>query len=244
MCSSDLTTALQQSPEMLRRNIDLLAAEGFSLKESSVRLPSVASEISYGGSRAASADNTSSLTSTQSGFYYNFYASQPVYACGTLQARAEIGKIGVKLAEHNYAEAAQALINSLRSQYLGLIASRVNLRNIRFNLEQTQEGLKIEEARLTAGKISPTDIVAVRMRVREVQLQHDRIADGHERAKRDFARLAGLDSFDGGNLPESIVAPQYTPTTVAVLVSRFLHDGIERTREAQNYQLAIRKADL
>lgn len=238
-----LRESLQQSPQMVFKNIELMQSEANRMIIVAQMLPNLGTTISYSVSEAAVSSNTS-VTNQASGVFYNASLSQPVYRWGTLQAQADAAKIQVFITKRSYAEAYRQLANSIRNQYLGLIARKITWRNAEAARERTAYSLSLEEAKLQYGRISLSEISGPRMEMEEARLRADRAAEDLALAKRQFARLTGLAEPTDESIPEAIPAVSYDPADAAALVRTFLGQTWENSPTIQTARDWVKVAEL
>jgi outer membrane protein TolC len=240
-----LEKALTQSTQMLQRNIDIAQSEVNKLMSDSALLPSVGSSVSYATSTAAVSTNTD-ISSRASGLYYSVSIGQPVFYWGTIRAQSQIAKIGIEIAEKNFAEAYRLLAVNIRAQYTGLITRKVNLRNSEFGLKLSQSNLAIEEERLRNGRISPGAIILPQLSVEEARLGRDRAAAGLEQGIRAFCQLTGLEKLEVTAIPDelSLGGLYYSADFARPLLARFLNADAANTLQAQIYRDYIQQANL
>jgi len=238
-----LVAALAQSPQMIAHNIEIAQAEGTRIQYSAGLLPSLGTSVQY-GSNTTTTSYAASTASAQSGFLYSIYANQPVYHWGALKARADIGKIGVRIAERQYADAFRQLVVALRAQYLTLAGKKIALRNAEFALQQAEEALALGEEKLKAKNISPGDLNGPRMQVDELRLGRDQTQEDLENSIRLFVLSSGQADFGLQAVPDEIPKPRYEPEVVAQLSQRFLQGGGDGTFAVLNLQDSIKQADL
>ena len=110
--------------------------------------------------------------------------NQPLFQWNALKYRTDSGKVGVKIAEHQYAEAYRLLVVSLRSQFLALVVKKIALRNAEYSLKQAEETLALAEAKLKAGRISPEAMMDPRLAVDEARLARDRAVEDLDNSQR------------------------------------------------------------
>jgi outer membrane protein TolC len=240
-----LEKALKQSSQMILRNIDIAQAEATKTQASSALLPNLSGSLSYMSSTSAISSNTSVSSRASGGFYsFNFY--QPVFQWGALKAQADSAKIGVSIAEKNYAEAYRLLAISIRSQYTGLVLKKMDLRNAEFALKTSSANLAVEEEKLRTGRISPGDIISPRLSVDEATLARDRAEASLTQGIRYFCALAGVENLDAAAIPEDITLKgQYYDTPYAApLLAKYTGVEVENTLQAQVYRDYITQADL
>ena len=237
-----LQTAFKQSPASLQQSIYVAQAEAYRYYGDSALWPSLSGSASYSSYTAATSG--SDVTTTSKGLFYGISASQPLYQWGALKAQADISRLGVKIAERQFADAYLHLAVTLRGQYLDLIARKVGLRNLRLQLKLAENDLATQEKNLTDGVISPGAIISPRLVVEEARLNLERTIQSFDYAKRVFTRLAGLDDLAEESIPVEIKLPSYQTATAESLLSSFLRNGAENTVQGQIYVYSLKQSDL
>lgn len=218
---SILEQALQQSPQMMLKNIELAQSEAARMIAFSQLLPSLGTNISYNLSNAAVSSNTD-VKSRSSGLIYSASFSQPIYRWGTLKAQDEAAKIQLSITRRNYADAYRQLAGTIRNQYLGLVAKKVALRNAEAARERAAYLLSLEEAKLKFGRISQSAILVPRLDFEEAGLRADRAAEDLAAAKRYFSRLTGLPEISDERIPGQIPEVPFDPAVVTEMAQRFV----------------------
>lgn len=239
-----LISALTQSPQMIARNIDLASAEGVRINYRAGMLPSLGTTLRYGNDTTTSNYGTSTSSSSSVGFFYSAYANQAIYHWGALKAQADIGKIGLRMAERNYADAYRLLIVSVRSQFLTLIGTKIRLRNANFALQQAEEALGAIKDKVKAKVLPPGSDVGQQLAVDDARLARDQMIEGLEYSARVFALTIGQSDFGVQNIPDEIPRPAYVPETAAQLLQRFVQEQGEKTYTIANLHDQIKQADL
>lgn len=236
-----LVTALGQSPQMIAQNINITQAEAIRIQNTANMWPSVSGSVNYTSSDTAV---SSSISSSNSGVFYSLSVYQPIYHWGALKARADSGKIGVKIAEHNYAEAYRLLVVNLRTQFLGLVAKKIALRNAAYALKQAEEALALAQEKLKAGRISSEEIMEPNLAVDEARLARDRAQADLDGSLRLLLLTVGQADLAVADIPEGVPQPAYDPEVAARLLQEFKRTGAEETYQALVYRDYIRQADL
>jgi outer membrane protein TolC len=237
-----LDSATKQSPTILSKNIEIAQAEANNLIERSNLLPSVNGYGSY--TFKETSITGASNKSKNDGFFYGVSFSQPLFHWGALKAQADIGKIGVKLVEHDYAEAYRALILSVRSQYLTLVQKKMTLRNLRDGVRATESYLALQEARLRDGRISAGEILAPRLAVEEAKIYAERAEVDFDYTRRSLATLAGVPEIREESIPNELPKPAYARETVSAYFEAMQHIGPDQTYMAAYYVDSIKLNDL
>lgn len=238
-----LDKALAQSPTMILRNIELTQNEGNYLVSRAQLLPNISAGGGYNLSGAAVADNPNA-NSTSSGLSYSLSISQPLFRWGTLKAQKDASKIQVSISQKNYAEAYRTLALSIRSQYLGLIAKKVSLRNARFAQKQMAATLALEEDKLRNGQSTENLLVNLRLQMEEGSLYVERVAEDLANGLRYFQRLAGLARLSDDHIPTEIPALAFEPATATAMLHEFLGQGWENNLNIQISRSWLRVAEL
>lgn len=238
-----LEAALSQSPQMIQSNISIASAEAAHIQDRAGMLPSVSASANYGENKTAIAANQG-YSNASSGLFYNLSLNQPIFQWNALKNHDEAGKIGVKIAEHQYAQAYRLLLVQLRSQYLSLVTMKITVRNAEYALKQARDAFAVAESNLKTGKISPGAMLDPRLAVDQARLARDRAIENLANAKRLFLLQAGVDSLDTDKIPDSVPRPTYKPKLADELLQRFVDTGADDTPEALTYKGQIRLADL
>jgi outer membrane protein TolC len=238
-----LVTALGQSPQMITQNINVATAEAVLIQYRAGMLPSVAGSAQYSANKATVAQQTS-VSSTSSGLFYSLSLSQPLFYWGALKARTDSGKIGIYIAEHQYADAYRLLVVSLRTQFLALVTKKITLRNDEYALKQAEEALATVEERFKTGRASTEDLTVPRLAVDEARLARDQAVEDLENSKRLFLLMVGKADLDLEVIPEAVPRPVYAPEVVAQLVQEFVQSDAEQTYSTRVWRDYIKSADI
>ncbi len=241
--NSILDKALEQSPQMLLKNIELAQADATVYLSRAQLWPQASLNGSYSINESAVAE-ANAVSSRSDGVFYSASVYQPVFHWGTLRAQAESSRIGVMIAEKNYAEAYRTLVVSIRAQFLNLILKKLTLRNAQFSAARAAKTLATEEEKLKLGRAAPSVLVHVRLTRDETQLSADRTAEDLAQAKRFLLRLAGMESLADELVPDNLPALDFAAGSGTPLVSRFVHGGVEETFQATSFRHYIEQADL
>jgi len=238
-----LVTALGQSPQMIVQNINIATAEAIRIQDLSGMLPAVSDIAYYSANKTAIAQQTS-ISSTNSGVFYSLSLNQPIFYWGSLKYRADSGKIGIYIAEHQYADAYRLLVVSLRTQFLALVTKKITLRNADYALKQAEETLATVEERFKTGRASAEEMAEPRLAVDEARLARDQAVEDLENSKRLFLLMVGKADLDLNGVPEDVPQPVYAPEVIARLLQEFVQAGAEQTYSTHVYRDYIKSADL
>jgi outer membrane protein TolC len=237
-----LNNAVQQSPRMLNRALDLEIAENNRIAARSGLLPSVGGYASYLESRDTRADLSGRLDVTK--IAYNFTANQPLYFWGERKNNAKMGEIQASIAKGQYAEGYRLLAATLRSDYLRLIVQKVALKRADAFLDHARSQLRKEEARLQQKVISEFQIYPTRLQAEQAQIASERAHFDFEMAKASFARLAGCAPLTDETIPDMIPPVAHQATAYDRLLAGYLAQGESPSVEAVTLRKQIENETL
>ncbi|MBI5426083.1 MAG: TolC family protein [Opitutae bacterium] len=240
-----LEKAMAQSPQVLLRALDINQAEAAYVMTRSSLLPRLDASYYYSTNTTAVSD-VRDVKSRSDGLFYNISVSQPLFQWGTLKAQTDSARIGVKIAEKNFAEAYRLLAVTIRQQYGVLILRKAGLKLAAESLRLSQENLAVDEERLRTGRISPGDIIGPRLAVDEARINLERSESDLLAAKRAFSRFTGQAVIDDESIPETMpVDPHYYSIDRATpVLDLFTAAGIDDMLPLQVIQAQIKQADL
>lgn len=239
-----LQSALRQSPEMISHNLDLAEQEANRYQQASREWPGVSGNFSYAANKSFLVSNANAATSN-SGFVFNVNLYQPIYHWGTIKAATDIAHLQIKISQRQYADAYRQLAASLRAQYLSLVTQKVQLRNVRFSLDQTKAAVAVVEDRFNRKTATADELTNAHLQLEDVQLSIDRAVEGFEYAKRMLELMAGLSDLQDEAVPEEIPPPPaYSAETTTALLQDFIRDGVDHTFQSQVYAYKIKQSEL
>lgn len=238
-----LASALAQSPQMIVQNINLASAESTRIQNFAGLLPQLAGSMQYSRSESAIAQSAN-IKSAASGFFYSLSLYQPIYQWGALKNRADSGKIGVKIAERQYADAYRLLVTSLRSQFVGLVTKKVTLRNYEYALNQAEETLALAQERLKTGRASTEEMTEPRLAVDEARLARDRAVEDLEYSRKTFLLTVGQSDLDLDSVPDDVPRPAYDADVAKRLLQEFIQSDAANTYQIMVYRGYIKQADI
>jgi outer membrane protein TolC len=215
-----LTAAVQQSPAMLNRALDLEITENNRIQARAGLLPSLGGYASYMESRDTRADLAGRLDVTK--IAYNFSITQPVFHWGERRNSLKISVIQANIVKGQYREGYRALAQTLRTDYMRLIVQKLTVRRGAAYADFTKNQLTKEETRLAQKVIADYQIVPVRLAAEQAQLAYERAQFDLEMAKLSFARLSGLPPLADSEIPDSIPALSYDAGAYDRLLAGFL----------------------
>lgn len=222
-----LTAALQQSPRMLERNLDVEAAIGDGMQATAGKYPSVSGYFQDSQARDRREDLHATLSVEK--LYYSLGITQPIFHWGAVRDRAKIGEIREKIALKQYAQGYAALAQEIRASYLRLIVQKVQLQTAKYDQQQTEQALKLAEDRLRNRVISEAEIFHPRIAVQQAVLNTDRAQDAFDETKRLFRLLTGMSAPPDNAIPTDIAPLKITPQHADRLLAGFLSQPEPKT---------------
>lgn len=197
-----LRNALQQSPRVLARNLDLEIARGDEMQAKAGQYPYLGGSLGYNQAQetrkgVSGSYNTGILN-------YSVTLNQPIWYWGAVRNNARVGEIRRMIAEQQYRDAFRLLAQEIRSGYIGLIIRKAAVDSAKFNLKLTEDNLQVEEDRLAKGAISGGDIFPIRMTALQTRLATDRAVEDLEQARRSFRTLTGGAFLSDSEIPADI----------------------------------------
>ena len=237
-----LKGAVQQSPRMLSRALDLEVAENNRVIARANLLPTFGGSYSYYQASDDRADLNGRTNVTK--IAYNASIVQPLYHWGERRNLAKIGEIQQKVTQGQYREGYRLLAQELRTNYLHLILLKLTVKRATFFLDFSKVQLAQAEDRLTKKVISETEIFSVRLAAEQAQIALERAIFDYENAKVSFTRLAGMGAaLTEDYIPDSIPPQAYAAEIFDQQLAGFLAQKNLPAPEAVNLrdQLEIEK---
>ncbi len=246
-----LKTAVQQSPTMLNRALDLEVAEAGRIQARSNLLPSLNGSISYYKSN----DTTKYLysntpTSNSSNSYlvtktpYSLVLSQPVFYWGQRRNLDRIGAIQQQIAKGQYREGYRQLAQQLRASYMQLIMQKIALKRAHFYLQNSQNQLKEQEDRLIKKEISEAQIFSTRISAEQAQIAAEQAEYNYTSARASFGRMAGLGEVTDASIPDAVPTATYDAAIFDHLLADFVAQKDPPTAEAELLRQQIKVENL
>jgi cobalt-zinc-cadmium efflux system outer membrane protein len=111
------------------------------------------------------------------------------------QLRVESARLGTRVAEDTYRDTERQLELAVKSSFVGLLLAKSNLQLAQDNLRDYQETVRLNEIRLKAGEISPTELD--RIRLEQARFENDVLAAqlAVDQARVQLEGLLGLEDF-------------------------------------------------
>lgn len=238
-----LATAFQRSPQMIAADFDRILAEIRIISADAPRLPSVSANFNLATNQTAISSNTDSRT-RDNGLFYNIGVTQALFHWRALQNQSASVRLNLLIARRSYDRAARDLAVILRKAYLALVVEKARLRAANEALQLLRNDVAVTAEKKERGTVSSATLEGDKLRVREVQLDVDRVATEFDANRRRFARLAGLADLPEAAVPDQIPAPKFSPDLAAALAAAALRDGAKSTLEYEIYDLKLRDAML
>ena len=238
-----LETAFQRSPQMIAADFDRTLAEIRIISADAGRLPSVGANLNYASNQTAISSNTDSQT-RDNGLFYNISVTQPLFHWRALQNQSASARLNLLIARKSLDRAARDLAVILRKAYLALVVEKARLRAANEALRLLHKDLAVTAEKKERGTVSSATLEGDKLRIREVQLDVDRVATEFDANRRRFARLAGLADLPETAVPSEIPAPSFSPELAAALSATVLRDAAKSTLEYEIYDLRVRDAML
>lgn len=232
-----LHEAVQQSPRMLNRALELEIAENNRIEARAGLLPNVGGSYRYLQARDDRADQAEVLRVRK--VYYDLSLNQPLFFWGERRNSARAGVIAKQMAEGNYREAYRQLAQQLRSNYGNLVIQKILVARARRYMAYAKQQVSIAEARLAKKEISDLDAFPVRLAAERGQINLEQTEFDFENAKQSFARLAGMASIDDSQIPDEIPAVPYSAETFEQLLAAFLS-----AKESPNAEVANQRRQV
>jgi outer membrane protein TolC len=236
-----LKTAVERSPNTIMSSINLAQQEAQHYVYSYALWPSVTGNAAYTISDESASGGPSS---SEKGLFYSFGLNQPIFQWLAYKNNAEIGALGVKIAQRQYADAYRLLAISIREQYMYLIGKKISLRNARFRQKIAEEAVATQQAKLQAGSTSEAAVQGYQIALQQAQLDADRSEEDYSYAKRVFTRLVGIDELDEESIPLELGHPQYSAPLADAILAGFVADGAESTFQSEIYAMIVKQQDL
>lgn len=240
-----LRDAALQSPRALNANIEYLIAQETLITSRARLLPSIGGGGTYSQARDERLDNPDIEPNTSAKLSYSASISQPVYHWGALRAGYNAGKIAVKIAENNYAEAYRLLTLEIRSAYLRMVVAHASMNRAKFALRLAESEVKVAESKLSSGAISSADMFSPKLRYEEALLEADRSEEEFRFAKSVLERLAGVQEIPRDSIPTLIPNIAHKGQVLESLLTRFVGaNEVENTFRVATYDLRAKQERL
>ncbi len=236
-----LQAAVSQSPRAIQASLEVAAADAMAMTDGAVRWPQLSASANFGFTESSTKGG---ISSKNDGFYYSLNLYQPLYHWGALKAQADIGKLRKEIAEMRYVEAYRVLVNSIRTQFVTLIQKKRAVGVSQERVRRAESNLEALEQRFAAGAISPAALNEPRLELAEARISRDSLEDDYSRSLRLLARLAGVETLQNADIPDTIAAPT---NDLPALLEALKEPGIfdpATTPLARTYEATVQQFDL
>ncbi len=232
-----LKQAVQQSPQMINRALDLEVAENNRISARANILPSASGYYTYYKAWDDRADLTGRVKVDKIG--YNFNITQPVYHWGEKTNNVRMGEIQQKIVQGNYQDGYRLLAQEIRSQYLKLIIKKLSLQRSRLSDKYNQDILKAAEDRLAKKVIAEAEIFMVRLNAERARIDLERSEMDYETAMQSFSRLTGTPELEDAAIPEEVAESHHVTGAFDRVLAGFLAQKDPPTTAAANLRSQI-----
>ncbi|MFZ9838043.1 MAG: TolC family protein [Opitutaceae bacterium] len=238
-----LETAGRRSPQLLAQDLERILA-GIRIQGTDAqRLPNFGGGLSYAINQTAISSNASSQTRDRGGFY-NLGVTQPLYHWGALQNQSASARINALIAQKAFAQAARDLRVVIRRAFLGLVAEKARVAAAADVVRLAAAEVAVLEEKKARGVASAAALEGEKLRLREVRLDHDRLAAEFEANRGRLARLAGVPELPAAAIPAALPAQLPSAELAAAVAASALRDGARSTLEYEIHGLRLRDALL
>lgn len=236
-----LKQAMQQSPQMLNRAIDLEIVENDRIQARASLLPSLNAGFRYYEAEDKRANNPLTLGSAKT--YYDLTVTQPLFYWGERRNAAKIGEIQALIGQGQYRDGYRLFAREVRNLYQSLILQKIMVERSAHYRKQTQTILRGSEELLTKKAISDADIFSVRITAEQAQISWERTVNDFEYSKLSFARLTGIGSIQDEMIPDEIPAINYNKSAYSQILAGFLGQKDLPTMDAyvSRQQMAVQE---
>jgi outer membrane protein TolC len=232
--------ALLQSPQVIYQELNTEVAEAQKLYAGiAPLLPYVRGSI-QDGTQVQSATVQGSVAQRQSGIYYDLQAGQPVFQWGQLKNGLLAQKVAVAIAERNYATVYLQYAGLIRKQFLGLITSKMAVRNARFNLELRKKAYNAAKEQLKAGATTDAAVMGPELDQDDAQLAFESNQQSYAYGRRQLARELGRTNLADDEIPAAVPEPRFSTSAASDLTADVLRTGARYTPDAQLGLLNVR----
>jgi outer membrane protein TolC len=238
-----LHTALQQSPQMIQRQIQIAQNDARVYQADQQRYPNVGGDMRY-DSNETGVSGSSGTRTRNSGIFYSLSANQALFYWGEIKHRGDIARIDVAIAQKDYAEAYRMLAVELRRAYLGLIARNADLRQRRYALSLHEADLSNAKVALAHGTKPPGEVAGLQLDFDERQVEFDRYQAEFEGERHRLARLAGVSEIPVEEIPTEIPEPRYDRAVASAMLAAMMRDGAKNAYASIIAQMHVEQAEL
>jgi len=138
------------------------------------------------------------------------------------QARVESARLATRVSQDTYRDTERQVEAVVKTSFVGLLLAKANLQLARDNLKDYQETVRLNEIRLRAGEISPTELD--RIRLEQARFENDLLSAqlAVDQSRVQLENLLGLADFPADfDVQGELSAPEL-PFTLADLAQKAL----------------------
>lgn len=238
-----LESAVKQSPKVLESHLEIAIAEANRTIQNSPRLPDLSGDLHYDSSQSA-VSGSNSRTNRDNGLFYRFELRQALFQWGALKNASDRARLGVGIAEKSYQDVYRVLALEIRRSYLGLVASKAMLQQMRYAQKLKEADLALERDKFSTGDTSRGNVYGRELAVQENAVAILRAETALAAGVRLLASIAGVPPLQEEDIPLDIPEVVYASELAHSLVTALLRDGGRHTIEAQLLELRVKDADL
>lgn len=238
-----LDRALQQSPAMIEKGLEVAVQEAKLDAADAPRWPHLGGTFDYTSTQSAVSGNTDTRT-RDSGLFYRVELSQALFHWGALKKDSARARILVAIAGKNYVEAYRLLAVGLRSSYLLLITKKAALHQARDRQRIRETSLKLARDKYERGMVAEGEVTGWLLTAEENALEVQRLEVEFVTLRRALARMAGIAELAEEDIPLDIPELAYSPDQASALLAALLRDGAKSAFEVQVDELQIHEAEL
>jgi outer membrane protein, heavy metal efflux system len=138
---------------------------------------------------------------------------QPIERGHKRRFRVQSARLGTQVAEDIYRDTERQLVLAVKTSFVNLLLAKSNLRLAQDNLRDYRETVRLNEIRLQAGEISPTDMD--RIRLEQARFESDVLGAqlAVDQVRVQLENLLGLEDFPASfDIQGELVAPELAVT--------------------------------
>lgn len=237
-----LTAAMQQSPRMVSRVIDLEIAEQDRIGARAGLLPNFGGSLRYQEGEEEREGRPGFVPASK--IYYDLTLTQPLFHWGERRNNDRIGEIRLQVAQQNHREAYRNLAQEVRQRYLALVVQKVLVARSRLYAEHATQQLRQAEDRHAKKIIADSALVAAQQTLERALIGRDRTEFDYEEGRLGLARLLGRPEVADADLPDQVPAIPFDLANLQPQLQAFLRADDLPTPEAQNLRRQIRIEEL
>lgn len=237
-----LERASKQSPRMLLRNLDLVAAEGDRVVARSGLYPTLGGYFQYTYAQDKREDVAGTLEVNK--IAYNLQITQPLFYWNERRNSARAGELRKKIAEEQYQAAYGLLAQEIRTAYLRLIVTKAGAKQAIFNREVADANLRSAEDRRAKNTISDAALFDVGIATDQLRNAAEAADSDFLLAKSNFTALTGEAPPSDDQIPDEIPFQESSQAGVDRLAAAFLAQPEAETRTSRIYRQQTEVDDL